>query len=280
MLLASWMVLAHLAPAEENFGPEFAALKTQYDLRVKSDVQQVFDAAIADLNAKYTATLDRSLYAAQKAGRLDDAIALRTEVEAIAQGKGVHATDDGKTPATLKQMREVYRTSAGRIALDRAKRLQPLQTTFAKSLDAVVTHLTSAGKLDEAAALRKYRDALTAPVPPPIAVGAASGSPGGVGDAAKDSVVTREVLVAKPWKYRLDADTRTWTFNADKTLTSSSGNKATWSIRGKTLHLEWENGGGTNEYSLVLQPSAGELILNGVDGSGKPNGMTMTQIEK
>ena len=160
-LLAAVVAIAPSILAEENFGPEFAALKTQYDLRVKSDVQQVFDAAIADLNTKYTATLDRSLESAQKAGRLDDAVALKAEVEAIAQGKGVPAKDDDKTPATLKQMREAYRTSARRIELDRAKRLQPLQTTFAKSLDAVVTHLTSAGKLDEATALRKYRDALT-----------------------------------------------------------------------------------------------------------------------
>lgn len=279
-LLAAVVAVAPSILAVENFGPEFAALKTQYDLRVRSEVQQVFDAAIADLNAKYTAMLDRTLETAQKAGRLDDAVALKAEVEAIAQGKGVPATDDNKAPATLKQVRDVYRASASRIDLDRAKKLQPLQTAFAKSLDPVVTNLTSAGKLDEATALRKYRDALTAPVPPPVVFGsAASGSLGGVGDAAKDHLVTREILIAKTWRYRLGSDTRTWTFNADKTMTSTSGSKATWSIRGKTLRLDW-GANNINEFSLELQPSAGELILNGVDGSGKPNGKTMTQLAK
>jgi formylglycine-generating enzyme required for sulfatase activity len=175
--------------AQEKPVPQFTALKEQYDEKVKLEVQQSHDAAIVDLNTKYTAALDRALESAQRAGKLEDAVALRGDKEALALGKGVPATDDEGAPSALKQLRDTYRQAAGRLEAERVKKLQPLQAAFAKALDGLVTTLTKEGKLDEAMMVKRRRDELAAavPAPAPTTLGVPSTAITPVGRATKES---------------------------------------------------------------------------------------------
>jgi hypothetical protein len=262
MLLASLVSVAQSTRAQENFGAEFAAFKAQYDARVKTDVQQAYEVGVADLNVKYLASLDRALDSAMKGGKLEEAVALKAEKETVKTGGEVADKDVGKTPASLAQLRDVYRTSIKRLEADRTKRLQPLQDNFARSLDSVVTHLMKEGKLTEAVALKKYREDLaSAPI--------------------KGRLLTAEQLTARTWKTRSAVAMREWTFKPDKTGTSSSGTTFTWSIKGNVLHVVI--GTAVDDFSLEVHHSDGEPMLKGkgVSASGaEPVDVTLMQSPK
>jgi hypothetical protein len=268
----------HLLRAQESLGAEFAAAKTQYELKVNAEVQRPFDAAVVDLNSKYTASLDRALETAQKGGRLNDAVAVKAEKEGIALGKGVPATDDDTTPAEVRKLRDVYRASFARLDADRSKRLEPIHAAFLRSLDTLVSRLTNSGKLEEAVAVKKYRDGLNAPAPPPATLGRTGG--GGAGAATGGGrIATVEQLIAKPWAMNSSTKKGTFRFTSDNVMSSSSGFKATWSIKGKTVVLDWGKNNFT-QFSLELQPSDGDLVLRGLDSAGKFNDVTLTQAAK
>lgn len=142
--------------------PEVAELQAKYDEKLKLDVLRPHELAVADLNAKFVAALDREQEAAQKKGSLDDAFAIKTEKESILSGKYVPSQDDAKTPAGLKTMRATYRAALGRLELDRDKKLRPLKEVYAKSLEALMLTMTKGGKLEEAMALKNMRENLLA----------------------------------------------------------------------------------------------------------------------
>jgi hypothetical protein len=150
-------------PIQEKPVPELEALRAPFDAKVKQEVQQIYDAGVVDLNTRYIAALDRAQETAQKSGNLDDALAIKSDKEAVALGSGVPATDDETTRPVLKQLRGTYRVAIGRLDTERARRLQPLQASFARALDGLVVSLTKEGKLDEAMTVKRQRDALTAP---------------------------------------------------------------------------------------------------------------------
>jgi hypothetical protein len=162
-------------PSQEKPIAELQALKDQFEARGKSEVQQPFAAGVKDLNARHTAALERAQEAAQQAGKLEEAVALRGDKEAVASGIGVPAVDDGNTPPAVKQFRSTYRVAIGRLEVERDRRLQPLQAAYGRSLDALVTSLTKEGKLEEAMAVKYQREKLTAAVAapaPPVAASA------------------------------------------------------------------------------------------------------------
>lgn len=138
-------------------------LKTKYDEKVKLDVLRPHELAVADLNTKFAAALERSQEAAQKSGKLEEAIAIKMEKEAVQAGNYTPAADDAKTAAGLKTLRATYRTALAKLELDRDKKLRPLKDVLAKSLEAVIDTLTKNGKLEEAMAAKKMREELLAP---------------------------------------------------------------------------------------------------------------------
>src|SRR3954470_6018705 len=111
VLIAAWLILMPHASAQENLGPEFTALQAQFDAKSKMEAQQPYDAGVVDLNVKYTTALERALESAQRAGNLEDAVAIKSEKEAVSLGKGVPATDGEKSPAVIKQLRGAYRVA-------------------------------------------------------------------------------------------------------------------------------------------------------------------------
>jgi hypothetical protein len=162
--------------------PEVAELQAKYDEKVDLDVLRPHQLAVADLNAKFAAALDRAQEAAQKKGSLDEAFAIKSEKEAILSGRYVPPQDDAKTPATLKTMRVTYRTALGRLELDRDRKLRPLKEVYAKSLESLVLTMTREGKLEQAMALKKIREDL-------LASTALNGSDVGTGTTAMPAAV-------------------------------------------------------------------------------------------
>jgi hypothetical protein len=170
------IVFANCAYSQTAPIPEVAEVQAKYDEKVGLEVLRPHELAVADLNAKFAAALERAQEAAQKAGNLDDAFVFKTEKEAALSGQYMPPQDDAKTPASLKTMRSTYRAALGRLELDRDKKLRPLKDAYARSLEALMLTMTKGGRLEEAMALKKMREDLLANT----AVSGAA-TPGGAG---------------------------------------------------------------------------------------------------
>ena len=151
ILLLGLVLLPLVAVAQDKDVPvpELEALKKEYDLLVTSkDGPQV--AAVAELDKKYIAGLDRGQETAQEEGKLDDALAIALEKKAISSGGGVPALDAAETPPVLKKMHAIYRSEVAKLELSRANNLKPLRDAYVKKLVTLAMSLTKSGKLEEA----------------------------------------------------------------------------------------------------------------------------------
>ncbi len=160
--LAVFVFVSPVAFSQVAAVPEVAELQAKYDEKVKLDVLRPHELAVADLNTKFAAALERSQEAAQKSGKLEEAIAIKTEKEAVQAGNYTPAADDAKTSSALKALRTTYRASLSKLELQRDKKLQPLVDAMGKSLDILAETLTKQGKLEDAMAAKKMRDELLA----------------------------------------------------------------------------------------------------------------------
>jgi hypothetical protein len=144
--------------SQEVRGSEAASLRAKYDEKVWLDVLRPHELAVADLNAKFISALERSQDVAQKSGKLEEAIAIKTERDAVLAGNYKPAADVANTSIGLKTLRATYRTSLSKLELDRDKRLRPYKDAMFKALDEVIVSLTKSGKLEEAMAAKKLRE--------------------------------------------------------------------------------------------------------------------------
>jgi hypothetical protein len=247
------------APKVVAPGAEFEALKKSFDARVYQDAQQPFDRGTAELNAKYAATLEREFDAAQRKGRLDDAVAIKAEKDAITQGHGVPVKDDAKAPEALKKLRDDYRSAIGRMEADREKKRQPLHAAFTRAVDALVAQLTKSGKLDQAVAVKKASEDAMAPMPASTRVGRNIGTGAPIPDAQ---------LLARPWTIHVPSKkfARLYILHSDHTLNTSEGAKGTWSVRGHTLRLTQPDA--WYDFSLSGRSTAEGLELMELNSSG------------
>jgi hypothetical protein len=258
-------------PQTQRRNAEAAALQTQYDAKVKQDVQQPYEAEVVEVRTKYVASLQGMLEIAQRAGKLDEVLAMKKEMEAMALGRSVPDNDHPPIPASLKQLREGYRGSLARLEADRTQKLRPLQASYVKSLDGIVARLTKEGSFEEAVAVKKQRDVIGSIAPDveaPRLAGLGKPSP----------LLTKAQLIAKPWRYEVPTDKQApaiLTFNADKTLGSTKSGRGTWQIRDKILRVHIDSIDFWAELSLEFESSKSGIVLNEVTSSRgrRPNAM-------
>ncbi len=163
LMLAVLSLLVDAAFGQSAATSSVASLQTIYEDKVKLDILRPHEVAVADLNTKFAAALDRAQETAQKAGNLDEAVAIKKEKEAVlAGGYSPSATEDTKTPASIKTLRTTYRNAITKLELERDKRWQPLKEALARSLNGVIDTLTKNGKLDEAIAAKNLQAELLA----------------------------------------------------------------------------------------------------------------------
>lgn len=163
LALAVLTLLGDFAFAQSAPTSSVASLQSLYEDKVKLDVLRPHEVAVADLNTKFAAALDRAQETAQKAGNLDEAIAIKKEKEAVlAGGYSPSAAEDPKTPTSIKTLRTTYRSTVAKLELERDKKWQPLKEALSQSLNSVIDMLTKSGKLDEAVAAKKLQAELLA----------------------------------------------------------------------------------------------------------------------
>lgn len=211
-------VMASAAPASE-LDQRLAALDSGFQAAVDRDANAAFKASIVALDKLYLTALDRSLAAASKGGKLEEAIALREEKQRIEKGEGVPGEIDESTAATqvpdaVKTLRKTYRSTVAQHEAARLKAMQPLYDKYDQALAAVQTELTQAQKLDDALRVKTVREQIAA---------TRSGSEGSAGTPARTTstggAVAQMTEADKSVRPPLDTATK------DKPFTNSLGMK-------------------------------------------------------
>ena len=168
--------------AVEPAPAEAVLLLTQYENKVKADVMTPHEVAIADLNAKYVQALEREQEAAQKGGKLEEALAFKAEREAVKAGNYTGEASGSLGPLSMQKVRSTYRLAVLRLEQDRDGKLRPLLTTATTAFQGLIETLTKSGRLEEAVATKSMLQALlAAPKPAKSAVPlVAGGKPSGL----------------------------------------------------------------------------------------------------
>jgi formylglycine-generating enzyme required for sulfatase activity/predicted Ser/Thr protein kinase len=145
-------------------GPQQEAFQKQ--------VLKPYEASVADLRARYIASLEAGIARASAASQLAEALALRAERQNFEQAKNV-ASDDAGVPASIKALRSGFRVQLARIEQDRASKAKALHTTYDAVLAQNETLLTQRQRLDDALLLKNKRAELASAWLVPIASGPA-----------------------------------------------------------------------------------------------------------
>lgn len=160
-IIAALIITFSTARSQE--APDLKALLASYQEKVELEAVRPYELGVANLNEKYLAALLPMQEAAQKSGKLEQAIALKQERERVLAGQKVPDQDEAGTIDALKKMRTTYRTALARLDLNRDKIIRPIKEAFYKQLDSVALSLTKAGKLDEAAEAKEEQEYLLNP---------------------------------------------------------------------------------------------------------------------
>jgi hypothetical protein len=133
-------------------------IQYQYREARKETIDRLFEEKLRQLDLGYLQALDRELENTIKAGRLEDALAVRKEKETIAEASGVPASDDPGTPAEIATLRATYRAEHRKLEAERKLGLAPLAEKLAADLAAYQTLLTREGRLDDALMVKAARE--------------------------------------------------------------------------------------------------------------------------
>lgn len=221
--LSSMHVLTgiHAQETKERVVPELATLQADYDSKSKAQVIQPYENAAADLRAKYLAALESSRVSAQKAGKLDDALAYKAEIESVTATKSVPFTDDAATQDGLRKLRTSYRTTLGKLTQDKDRKLQPLKDAYSRTLDPLVSRLTREGRLEDAQIVKATQDRLK-PLPAgPLKIV-------GKWNIIQSNDLKMEMTFNKDYTYNYWKDTGTFSYKAGKYLLTHTWD---WEIR-------------------------------------------------
>ncbi len=140
-----------------------AQLEAQFEEAYERDVtQSASGKALADLDTKYLAAIDRALADATKAGKLDDITALNDEKKRIADKVPLPPADPVNIAAGLGKLRVTYRKSVALLLKQRDAAADSVYARYDLALAALETELTQKNTISDAQRVRARRDEIEA----------------------------------------------------------------------------------------------------------------------
>jgi len=133
------------------------AIENQFRAAYELHVGTKYTADVAELDTKYLGALERSMQSATQAGKLEEALGFQDEIQRIKDKAPLPDKDDGVAPA-LAKLRATYREQAAKLLANRTAAVAPIVEKFAVALAAHQEELTKAGNLQEAVAVKTYRE--------------------------------------------------------------------------------------------------------------------------
>jgi len=135
----------------------FAQVDGPQQATFQKQVLKPFEAGVAELRARYLASVDAALAKASTAGQLGEALAWRTERQTFEKAQNV-AADDDNTPANLKVLRGAFRQQLARLDEDRMTKAKAMLARYDTVLAKNQTLLTQHQRLDDALLIKTKRD--------------------------------------------------------------------------------------------------------------------------
>jgi len=136
---------------------DVAAIENQFRAAYALHVGTTYVADLAALDTKYLGALERSIQSATQAGKLEEALGFQDEIQRINDKAPLPDKDDGVAPA-LAKLRATYREQFAKLLATRNAAVAPIVEKFAAALAAHQEELTKAGNLQEAVAVKTYRE--------------------------------------------------------------------------------------------------------------------------
>jgi hypothetical protein len=137
-------------------------LESQFQTAFERDVNAAYADQITTLGTGYAAALDRALQEATKAGRLDEAIALREEKQRFTTHKFMPSIDPTGLHQAVVRLRTTYRTAEKTYALQKDATSLPLYDRYIEVLTALETEFMAQGRSADATRVRTKRDDVVA----------------------------------------------------------------------------------------------------------------------
>lgn len=135
-----------------------ATLESQFQSAFEREVNAAYSDSLATLGSSYTAALERTLAEATRAGRLDEALALRDEKVRYTTHKFMPSIDPAGLHAAVLKLRETYRSAEKTYAQQRDATSLPLYDRYIEVLNAYERELQGQGRQGDAAKVRIKRD--------------------------------------------------------------------------------------------------------------------------
>ncbi|MFC5456954.1 formylglycine-generating enzyme family protein [Prosthecobacter fluviatilis] len=151
--------------------PELGALNQQFIKLQKEQVTAPFESDLVVLNTGYLGAIDKAVTAEKAAANLDGILALEAEKKLItekalaAERPPLPQSDDEKTPAVVKNLRNIYRTSYAKLEAQRLKNLQKLVAPLNVRLKQMEADFVKADRIADAKTVHSYREALAEEAP-------------------------------------------------------------------------------------------------------------------
>jgi serine/threonine protein kinase len=158
--------------------PRVAQLDGGFKTRLDTDAENPYQIALAALNQSYAANgIARTRATAQQAGKLDDITALDAEKALVESGAALPATDPDTLPEAIKALRATYRAAHTKLLAERDAKAAPLYDIYLGALDAYIAELTKANAIEQAKAVKAWREAVAALKTSAAAVPVAASAP-------------------------------------------------------------------------------------------------------
>jgi serine/threonine protein kinase len=139
-----------------------ATLESQFQTAFERDVNAVYSDQIATLGANYLSVLDRGISEATRAGKLDEAIALRDEKTRFTTHKFMPSIDPAGLHSAIVRLRNTYRSTEKTFAQQKDASSLPLYDRYIEVLNALEKELSDQGRVGDAGRVRTKRDDVAA----------------------------------------------------------------------------------------------------------------------
>ena len=143
-------------------GKWLAAQEPQWQAGFTTEVSASFKKAADDLKKQYRTALDGRLITATRDGQLDVAVAVRAELQSLADGGEIPTEDEAAVPAALKTLRAAYRKALAPLETGRLAKAKIVHERYDAILAQNQTLLTQRDRLDEAREIKAKREQLAA----------------------------------------------------------------------------------------------------------------------
>lgn len=151
VVLALGVMAGAIQAAETGWQSEVAALE-----ETRKSAMEDGRKPLIDLDNKYREALEKRKATAQAAGDLDGVTAATTELEHLAKGNDTAPIP--KDPA-LARLKNVHAEQKVKMLAAVTSRLLEVEREMAEGLEGLVAEMTKAGRIEDAKAVRGYRDA-------------------------------------------------------------------------------------------------------------------------